>query len=162
MIKPSWINQLFFIMLAFWMGPGQVLATASPIPVSLPVTTMEGEAWPSDTLAGKPLMVVFWANWCLPCRKEVKQINALREQFPETVNVLGINEDEELSQGMGFIRRYGPQYPSIRDQDFELASKMKVFSLPHVLIFSPEGKEVYRSVEPPSPQQLSQLIQEES
>lgn len=35
----------------------------------------------SDYFAGKPTLVICWATWCLPCRKEAKEIVPLFEKY---------------------------------------------------------------------------------
>ena len=136
---------------------------AAPFGESTALTTMRGKALQASSFQGKPLVLVFWANWCIPCRKEVTQINTLyQEVFSKNVNFIGINEDEKIEEGLAIIDRYGPQYQSVKDQGFTWAQEMKVKSLPQVIVLSSKGKEIYRGIEPPSLNELQRLIREET
>lgn len=137
----------------------QSWGVAAPLPQPLWLKSMNGDTLNSAAYEEKALVLVFWANWCIPCRKEVPQINALYQAAHDLdVNILGINEDEETAQGLSFIERYAPQYPSLRDQDFRYATEMNVHSLPQVLVLSARGDELYRAVEPPSLNVLQELV----
>lgn len=137
--------------------------SAAPLPNSLDLETLEGQPLDQSSYEGKALVLVFWANWCIPCRKEVPQLNALQQEgLQQHVKILGINEDDEVDAGLAFVRRYGPQYPSVKDQNFQFATSMKVRSLPQVVVVSPEGEELYRAIAPPSPEKLLSLIEKKS
>ncbi|MBF0280508.1 MAG: TlpA family protein disulfide reductase [SAR324 cluster bacterium] len=138
-------------------------AGAVPFDESEELSTIRGKTLDLSSLQGKPLVLVFWANWCVPCRKEVSLINNLYEEwYPKNVNFIGINEDEQFEDAVAFVDRYGPQYQSLKDRNFAWAEKMKVNSLPQVIILSSKGTEIFRGFEPPSPGQLKQIIQEET
>ena len=47
--------------------------------------------------AGKPVLVVFWAEWCAPCRMLAPTIDAIAEQFGETAGVVhGFLKSEDI------------------------------------------------------------------
>ncbi len=55
----------------------------------------------ADDLAGRWLVINYWAEWCAPCRTEIPELNRLAETRQDLV-VLGVNFDElrgaELAQ----------------------------------------------------------------
>ena len=44
--------------------------------------------------SGQPVLVDFWAEWCMPCRMLTPTIDALAEQFSGKVKVGKLNTDE--------------------------------------------------------------------
>lgn len=43
---------------------------------------------------GQPVMVNYWATWCIPCRKEIPLLNALRaERKAQRLEIIGIAVD---------------------------------------------------------------------
>ena len=62
-------------------------------------TAITGEAVGSDTLAGKVVVVDFWATWCLPCIEQFPTLRRVEEQHGEEVVMLGFNLDhaEDIS-----------------------------------------------------------------
>ncbi|MBF0277103.1 MAG: TlpA family protein disulfide reductase [SAR324 cluster bacterium] len=152
-------------MLAFCTGLTLLLFTtagnisAASFPELFPLDTLEGKKLKKDELKGKWLVMVFWANWCIPCRKEVSQINELFTKWSaKGFQFVGINEDEDPKAARHFIKRYHPLYPNVEDHDFKFATRMKVQSLPMVLVLSAEGEILFRGIEAPSNEQLEQLF----
>ena len=73
--------------------------------------------------ADKPVLVDFWATWCMPCRMLAPTIEELAEDLEGKVIVGKVNVDEAP----------------------ELARKYRVASIPTLLVFE-NGAEVRRSV----------------
>ena len=39
-------------------------------------------------------MINFWATWCGPCRAEIPDLVALQEKYRDTLQIIGVSEDE--------------------------------------------------------------------
>ncbi|MEC7948610.1 MAG: TlpA disulfide reductase family protein, partial [Myxococcota bacterium] len=52
--------------------------------------SLSGEAVSLDAWRGAPVVVVFWASWCGPCRQEVPEIAALQEHYGDRIHLLGV------------------------------------------------------------------------
>lgn len=60
---------------------------------------------------GKLLVVNFWASWCAPCREEMPDFDALRQQYQARgVEFVGIAIDTPANV-QGFLRRQPVGYP---------------------------------------------------
>lgn len=44
--------------------------------------------------AGKPVIVDFWANWCVPCRVTKPILESLAKEYADKVEFLAVNADE--------------------------------------------------------------------
>ncbi|MBT5031049.1 MAG: TlpA family protein disulfide reductase [Proteobacteria bacterium] len=56
---------------------------------------MDGQTRHSDEWEGKPLLINFWATWCIPCRKEMPALMEIHEKFADQgFEVIGIAADE--------------------------------------------------------------------
>lgn len=63
---------------------------------------------------GKPLIVNFWARWCMPCRKEIPEfVKARARHKGEGVEVLGVALEERGAPVREFADRYGIDYPLV-------------------------------------------------
>ena len=62
---------------------------------------LDGGALDTASLAGKVVVLNFWATWCAPCIQEIPGFNQLHRQFgPQGVVVLGVSMDEDGAAGV--------------------------------------------------------------
>src|ERR1051325_11015755 len=55
----------------------------------------QGHAWTAETLAGKVVVVNFWATWCHPCQKEIPDLSKLYDKYKDKgVAMLGVLSDQ--------------------------------------------------------------------
>ncbi|MDX3893786.1 MAG: TlpA disulfide reductase family protein [Pusillimonas sp.] len=82
---------------------GAGLAAAFPLP-SLAAENLFDASFPDADGAeqsmkqwlGKPVVVNFWATWCPPCVKEMPDLEALHQKYPD-VNFLGLAVDTAVN-----------------------------------------------------------------
>jgi cytochrome c biogenesis protein CcmG/thiol:disulfide interchange protein DsbE len=65
-------------------------------------------------LAGKAVIVNFWATWCLPCKEETPFLQKYYEENKaKGLVVLGIVNESFKGDAVRFLRRYGVTYPAV-------------------------------------------------
>src|SRR5688572_14714425 len=79
--------------------------TATPAPeLVLPANT--GQRIDLRDLAGKVVIVDFWASWCEPCKDELPVLDALyREHRTRGLEVLAVNIDEQREDADALISK---------------------------------------------------------
>lgn len=101
--------------------------------------------------AGKPLLVNFWATWCVPCREEMPALNNLAENYDlEEFTVVPINLDlgeDGVSKARTFLDGEGlSNLPILVDPTFETFDRLKsqavAIGLPATLLLDAEGCEI--------------------
>lgn len=77
------------------------------------VRTLAGETFTSEDLAGKVVVLNFWATWCGPCRLEMPSLQKLHERrADEGVVVLGLSTDVGPEGPIAsFLAERGITYP---------------------------------------------------
>ena len=71
------------------------------------VKDLDGRDIAPASLRGKVVIVNFWATWCGPCRAEIPDLVALQEKYKDTLQVIGISEDEA---GVDVVRRFAAEH----------------------------------------------------
>ena len=64
---------------------------------------LDGREVSPASLRGKVVIVNFWATWCGPCRAEIPDLVALQAKYKDTLQVIGISEDEA---GVEVVKRF--------------------------------------------------------
>ena len=71
------------------------------------VKDLDGREIAPASLRGKVVIVNFWATWCGPCRAEIPDLVALQDKYKDTLQVIGISEDEA---GVDVVRRFAAEH----------------------------------------------------
>jgi len=75
------------------------------------VTTFDGKKISLDNFIGKPVIVNFWASWCISCRQEAHILEAAHQKFtPKGAVFIGIAINDTREASLAFIKRYGKTY----------------------------------------------------
>jgi thiol-disulfide isomerase/thioredoxin len=81
---------------------------AAPVPESLrfTATTVGGESFDGATLAGRPVLLWFWAPWCPTCRGQVPQVEGLAADHEGDLTVVGVgslDSEEAIAEFAGDV-----------------------------------------------------------
>lgn len=94
-------------------------------------------------LRGTPVILNFWASWCVPCRVEAPRLERTwRQQRPRGVLMLGLNMQDLTGDARDFIREFHNTYPDVRDQSNGVAHRWGVTGLPETYFVTARGRVV--------------------
>ncbi len=110
-------------------GPQAVSGDRAP---SFELALLDGSGVLSDEdLRGKPVVINFWASWCIPCREEAPLLERTwRAYRDEGVIFLGVNIKDADSDAKKFVEEFDITYPQVRDLDQSLTRDFGVKGLP--------------------------------
>jgi len=117
-----------------WIGLARTLpqseAGSSAPSFELPFLDGSGVLTVED-LRGKPVVINFWASWCIPCREEAPLLEKTwRAYRDEGVVFLGVNIKDAASDARRFVNEFDITYPIVRDLDQRLTRDFGVKGLP--------------------------------
>ena len=84
---------------------------------------------------GKIKLVNFWASWCVPCRVEHPQIEALGDVVP----VYGVNHKDAPSDATAFLEELGDPYSAIGADPGRTAIDWGVTGFPETFLVDGDG-----------------------
>jgi thiol-disulfide isomerase/thioredoxin len=119
-----------------------------------------GKAYTAQSLAGKVVVVNFWATWCHPCQQEIPALSKIYDQYKgKDVVFLGVMTDSvDDSQLLNFESDYSMTYPVVRANSDIMVSYNYPQNLPTTLVFNRGGKQVFKQIGGVREQQLGQLL----
>ncbi|MCW3123344.1 MAG: hypothetical protein JWQ38_2836 [Flavipsychrobacter sp.] len=93
---------------------------------------------------GKVTVISFWATWCVPCKKEIKNISLKLPEWKKEAdfNYMTISIDEARAEGL--VRTYaisqGWSFPYFIDANSDLKRSLSFQSVPYTIILDKNGK----------------------
>jgi len=141
------IFALFLKMLGGDRNPKEIKSVLldKPVPVfSLPAL-YEGKPslTEADLKTGKPILVNFFASWCVPCRAE--HDNLMRLAHDQGVPIIGIAYKDEPQRSIGFLEELGnPFVATVKDRDGRTAIDWGVTGVPETFLIDGDGILRYR------------------
>lgn len=85
----------------------------------------------SDQLRGEPVVINFWASWCVPCREEAPRLEkAWKKYRDEGITFLGVDLQDAREDGLAFVKEFGLTFPQVRDPNSQAAGAFGVTGLP--------------------------------
>jgi len=92
-------------------------------------------------LRGVPVVLNFWASWCVPCAQEAPLLERIwrGQAKPRGVLFLGLNMQDVTSDADNFMNHFGVDYLNIRDPSNDVARSYGVTGLPETFFISPSG-----------------------
>lgn len=118
---------------------------------------LDGTTWKLSAQTGHWTVIAFQAKWCVPCRKEVKELLSLRASDPE-VRVVTIGFASTKNETAAFARDLGVTWPAIPDPEGRIGERWGVAGLPATVIVDPSGNVASRFLGGLTSKKIHQLI----
>lgn len=96
---------------------------------------------------GRVTLVSFWATWCVPCKKEIKNIRAKLPDWKKEADFDYVTVSIDESRAEGLVRSYaksqGWDFPYYIDNNSDLKRSLNFQTVPFTLIVDKNGKVAY-------------------
>ena len=112
------------------------------------------------SLRGRPLVLNFWATWCVPCFEEHPVLVSTARRLGDRVRFVGVIYEDSEEQVRGFLARQGSAYPSLMDPGSRTAIAFGVFGVPETYFIDAEGRIAAKHIGPLDPQSLEAKLRQ--
>jgi thiol-disulfide isomerase/thioredoxin len=123
----------------FLENPNLARARMAP---AFSITTLDGRQVSLDSLAGKVVLIDFWATWCGPCRESLPKIREIAQKFSgEPFVVMSISLDTDEAKWKDFVAKNQMTWLQYRDGGFDgsISRLFGVTAIPHTFTIDADG-----------------------
>jgi thiol-disulfide isomerase/thioredoxin len=114
-----------------------VLARATP---DISLSTLDGGTFRLAAQRGKPVIVNFWATWCLPCRAELPAFEQVHKSHRDDgLVIVGVDVAEPSDVVAKYVAEMGLTFPIAIDEDGEVSELYRVQGLPTTIFVGRDG-----------------------
>lgn len=102
--------------------------------------TLDGQARLTVPTPGVRTVLVFFASWCGPCRRELPEVQAYAESAPSDVRVIGVAANDGPDAAAAFLDELGVNILAVSDEDGSVTSSIYGFgTLPETVFIDSSG-----------------------
>lgn len=114
------------------------LVRAEPAPLT-EFPKLDGTTTSLADYRGTPVVLNFFAESCVPCRKEMPALEQVHQEIGDRVTVLGVDQGDTEEVAKAFVEEMGVTYDIGRDPSGDLARAFGVDFLPGTVFITRSG-----------------------
>jgi thiol-disulfide isomerase/thioredoxin len=106
------------------------------------LTTIDGQHISMDGLAGKVVLIDFWATWCGPCREALPHVRDIARKFQgQPLVVLSVSLDDDDAKWKDFVNKNEMTWLQYRDGKWTgpIATRFDVKAIPATFSIDADG-----------------------
>ena len=109
-----------------------------------------GEPLALTSLRGKPVLLNFWASWCVACREEAHILQAAHMRYEKSagnLKVIGIAIQDTEEKAIAFAKKFGKTYFLGIDNDSgDISLGYGIYGVPETFFIDAQGVIRYKHV----------------
>jgi cytochrome c biogenesis protein CcmG, thiol:disulfide interchange protein DsbE len=155
---PLWVTIVAFVALLGFLtviGLGLKRAQSGPIVIGqkvpeITLTTFDGETIKSSDLAGKVIVLNFWASWCKPCEQEAAELEQAWQIYKPGGKVVFLGADyvDTEPEARGYLKKFGITYQNGPDLGTKISQMFRIRGVPETYVINPKGELTYVKIGP--------------
>lgn len=107
---------------------------------SLGGADLAGTSISLEAYSGHPVILNFWASWCVPCKEEFPLFRqALAGHAKDGLVILGVLFKDDPSSAAAFVASEDASWPSMTDPDGSRAAAYRIVAPPQTYFIDRDG-----------------------
>ncbi len=90
-------------------------------------------------MRGQPVVLNFWATWCIFCVSEMPALQRLAERFGSEITIIGVNVGQSLSDASAFATNEQITYPLVLDSNGDVTENYRIYAMPSTFVIDRDG-----------------------
>jgi cytochrome c biogenesis protein CcmG/thiol:disulfide interchange protein DsbE len=121
-------------------GPATSPTAIGSVAPDFSVTDLDGNPIHLADLRGRPVIVNFWASWCVPCIEELPLLrDASARHADDGLVVVGIVYQDRSQAARDFMARNGATWAAAADPDGRVADSYGILAPPETYFIARDG-----------------------
>jgi cytochrome c biogenesis protein CcmG, thiol:disulfide interchange protein DsbE len=122
-----------------------VVLRESPPEVGDPAPRFEAELLGQEgrldlaELRGRPVVINFWASWCVPCEDEAPMLRDAAERYGDQIAFVGVDIRDARSEALAFVEKWDLDYLHVRDEDLSIYDDYGLTGQPETFFLDEDG-----------------------
>ena len=129
------------------------------------VEFFDGYGWENRNVAnlaemrGRPVVLNFWASWCVECRYETDLLEQAWQQYRDDgVVFLGVAYADVEPNSIAYIEEFGVTFPHAPDLGTDISQEYEITGVPETFFIDRNGVIRHVQIGPVSQQMLDELM----
>ena len=95
----------------------------------------------------KPIVMTFWATWCIPCLTELSSINehfeSWKEKYQFDLYAISVDDDRTVKKVPTLVAGKGWDFQILLDTNQDFKRKLNINSIPYLIVIK-NGKIIFK------------------
>ena len=116
--------------------------------------TLQGDTFRLASVGDVPVVINFWASWCVPCQEEHPILVDFERRYRGRVRLIGVLYEDTRSNGIRWYQERGGSWTNILDPRGRLAIEYGVRGVPETFFITGDRHILYHYPRPVTPDTL--------
>ncbi|CUS03953.2 Cytochrome c biogenesis protein [Candidatus Promineifilum breve] len=129
------------------------------------VEFFDGYGWETRSVAtlaemrGRPVVLNFWASWCVECRYETDLLESAWQQYRDQgVVFLGVAYADVEPNSIAYMEEFGVTFPHAPDLGTDISQSYEITGVPETFFIDSDGVIRHVQIGPVTQQMLDELM----
>jgi cytochrome c biogenesis protein CcmG/thiol:disulfide interchange protein DsbE len=92
-----------------------------------------------DDLRGDPVVINFWASWCVPCKEEAPFLSSAAKEYEGRIRFVGVNIKDARDDALEFAKAHDLDYVHVRDENLSIFDDYGLTGQPETFFIDADG-----------------------